>query len=237
MENPKGKNSGIEFFKKFCDNPKEIDLETVQGAHKYLNLVLGQKVSSSCAKKSILIGIFNQFIDKPVKDYVFHRISRKLLLELAIRILQEFIQRGVERAKTLKLVIAKATSNEDQTILIAPNDSSDVASKSPFSAPEVLDATFRLSDRSGLSPDVSFSIGKKRPPAFQRPDKTGYFTPFSAARKSLAETFKVTITFALSCCITAWNLRAVIHFVTNFLRIWRTLVRQLCHPKPRLRPK
>ena len=193
MENPQEKNSGIEFFKKFCDNPKEVDLEIVQGTHKYLNLVLSQKISSSCAKKSILIDIFNEFIDEPVRDYVFHRISRKLLLELAIRILQEFITRGVERAKSLKLIVSKATSSR-QTILIAPNDSSSVASKSPFSAPEVLDATFRLADKTGLSPEVSFSIGKKRPPAFQRPDETGYFTPSKGARKSLTEAFKVQAT-------------------------------------------
>ena len=129
-------------------------------------------------------------MDESVKNYVFHRISRKLLLELAIRILQEFIERGPERASSLKLVIAKTTDG-DNTILIAPNQPDGEICKDPYSAPEILDATFRLSDKSGLSPDVSFSIGKKRPPAFQRPDKTGYFTPKKGARKSLSHAFKV----------------------------------------------
>ena len=190
--NPSNTDSGVEFFKQFSQNPKEVDIETVQGSHKFLSLVLAQKVSSSIAKKSTLIRIFNHFIDEPVKDYVFHRISRKLLLELAIRILQEFITRGVQRARTLKLVVADATSSEEKTILIAPNDASN-GDNNPYQAPEVLDATFRLSDTAGLSPDVSFSIGKKRPPAFQRPDSTGYFTPSKkGARKALD--FKVQFT-------------------------------------------
>ena len=192
MENPKNENSGIECFKRFCNNPRNGDLEIFQGSHKFLTLVLAQKISSPFAKKSILIGIFNEFIEEPVKNYVFNRISRKLLLELAIRILQEFIERGAERASSLKLVVAKATDGEN-TILIAPSNPDGEPAKEPYSAPEVLDTTFRLSDKSGLSPDVSFSIGKKRPPAFQRPDKTGYFTPRKGARKSLSDTFKVLL--------------------------------------------
>ena len=190
MENPNNENSGIELLKKFCNNPKGGNLEIFQGSHKFLTLVLGQKISSLFTKKSILIGIFNEFMDEPVKDYIFHRISRKLLLELAIRILQEFIERGAERASSLKLVIAKATDGEN-TILIAQNQPNGDVCKDPYSAPEVLDATFRLSDKSGLLPDVSFSIGKKRPPAFQRPDKTGYFTPKKGVRKSLNDAFQV----------------------------------------------
>ena len=115
-----------------------------------LTLVLGQKISSSFAEKSILIGIFNEFIDEPVKDYVFHRISRKLLLEITIRILQEFIERGVERARSLKLVIVKVRLGE-HTILTAPNDSNGEIHKDPYSAPEVIDTTFRLSDKSDWS--------------------------------------------------------------------------------------
>ena len=190
-QNPSDKNSGVEFFIKFSKNPKEVDIETVQGSHKFLSLVLGQKISSSVAKKSTLIRIFNQFLDEPVRDYVFHRISRKLLLELALRILQEFVKRGVQHARSLKLVVAKSTSSDEKTILIAPSDGSSEGNN-PYQAPEVLDATFRLSDTSGLSPDVSFSIGKKRPPAFQRPDHAGYFTPSKkGARKSLSKDFKV----------------------------------------------
>ena len=236
MEKPQEKNSGIEFFKKFCNNPKDFDLETVQGAHKYLNLVLSQKISSTCAKKSVLIDIFNEFIDEPVRDYVFHRISRKLLLELAIRILQEFITRGVDRAQSLKLVLAKATTGK-QPILIAPNDSSSAASKSPFSAPEVLDATFHLSDRSGLSPDVSFSIGKKRPPAFHRPDKTGYFTPSKGARKSLTEAFKVHAPLFKFCLLLKKDSALTPMLSLNFSRKRKTLAWQMCHRKLRPPPK
>ena len=127
-----------------------------------------------------MINIFNEYTVEPVKDYIFHRIAKKLLLELALR---------VERASSIKFVLTKAITGEN-TIGIAPHGS-EHDQQSTFSVTEVLDASFRLSDRKGLSPDVTFSIGKGREPAYQLPDADGHFTPRRGARKFLTTAFQV----------------------------------------------
>ena len=191
MEKSNTENNGKEFFDKFCENPRGSDIETFQGAHKYVSTVITHK--NPPIKKSILINIFNELTVEEIRDYIFHRISKKLLLELALRVLQDIITNGVERASSIKLVLVKVITGKNM-VTIAPNSSESNAG-STFSVSEVLDASFMLSDRQGLSPDVSFSIGKDRQPAFQPPDDNGYFTPKRAAataRKSLEMDFEVS---------------------------------------------
>ena len=162
-------------------------METLQGAHKYISLVLRDKTPSP--KKSILINVFHEFTVKPIKDYVFHRINKKMLLELALRVIQEIAENGAERAKSLQLVVEK-TSNGSKTVVIA-RGADTVSKDTPFQTTEIEDVTFKLSDPAGLSPGISFSIGKNREPAYQEPDANGYFTPRRRARKSLTRIFQV----------------------------------------------
>ena len=187
MEKSNTVNSGITFFREFCKNPRNFSLEIVQGAHKYISLVLAKKVPS--VKKSILVGIFNEYIDQPVKDYVFLRIPKNHLLELALTIFQDIIEKGVERAASLCLELINSVDG-DKTIAIAPNTGGAAGSEA-FSAREVMEASFSLTDPSGLSPDVSFSVGKGRGPPYRKPDDDGYFTPRKSARKSLEREFQV----------------------------------------------
>ena len=191
MEKSNTENNGKEFFEKFCENPRGSDIETFQGAHKYVSIVITHK--NPPIKKSTLIKIFNELTVEPIRDYIFDRIAKKLLLELALRILQDIIQNAVERAASIKLVLTKAVTGKNM-VTIAPHSSGSSA-ESTFSVTEVLDSSFRLSDRQGLSPDVTFSIGKNRRPAFQQPDDNGYFTPKRTApnaRKSLDMDFEVS---------------------------------------------
>ena len=191
MENTNSEEIGKGFFDKFCENPRGSTIETMQGSHKYISSVITRK--NPPIKKSILIDIFNEFTVETVRDYVFHRMSKKLLLELALRVLQDIIQNGVGRAASMKLILTKAVDGKN-TVGIAP-DGRESEGSSTLSATEVLDASFKLADRQGLSPDVTFSIGKSRQPAYQQPDENGYFTPSRAgrtARKSLAMDFQVS---------------------------------------------
>ena len=189
MEKSNNDGIGKEFFEKFCENPRGSDIETVQGSHKYISSIIQQK--NPPVKKSTLIDIFNEFTVEPVKNYIYHQISKKLLLELALRIFQDIIQNGEERASSLKLVLTKAVTGE-KTVGIAPHSIA-ADDGSIISVSEVLDASFKLSDRQGLSPDVTFSIGKHRNPAYQKPDDNGYFTPKRTARKSLVADFNVSV--------------------------------------------
>ena len=165
-------------------------METLQGTHKYISLVVRNKIPSP--KKSILINLFHEFTVEPIKDYVFHRINKTMLLEPALRILQEIAEKGAARTKSLQLVVEK-TSNGSKSVVIAriPDTSEKELS---FQTTKIDDVTFKVSDRAGLSPDISFSIGKNRDPAYQESDVNGYFTPKRGVRKSLNRIFQVRTT-------------------------------------------
>ena len=83
-------------------------METLQDAHKYISLALRNEIPAP--KKSILIDLFHEFSLEPIKDYVFHRINKTIILELALRILQEIVEKGEKRDGTLQLVIEKTSS-------------------------------------------------------------------------------------------------------------------------------
>ena len=87
-------------------------METLQGTHKYISLALRNEIPSP--KKSILIDIFHEFTTEPIKDYVFQRINKKMLLELALRVIQEIAEKGAERAGTLQLVVDKPPTEQNR---------------------------------------------------------------------------------------------------------------------------
>ena len=153
MEHPTKTNSDLEFIKKFCKNPRDFHMETLQETHRYISLALRNEIPAP--KKSILIDIFREFAANPIKDYVFHRINKKILLELALRIIQEIAEKGAEHAWTLQLVVGK-TSNGIKSVVIAKNAPS-ADKQTTFEATEIEDVTFKISDRAGMSP---FPLGK-----------------------------------------------------------------------------
>ena len=122
-----------------------------------------------------------------------------MLLELALCILQDIIKKGATRAKSIQLVVAK-TSDGDKTVVIEGGDRSDdaIGSQNRISASQIDNALFRLSDKNGNSPVVSFAIGKGKKPAYQPPDKQGYFTPSRSAKKNLQKDFEVSQSLAMA---------------------------------------
>ena len=75
----------------------------IQGAHKYMTHVINGTEQSP--KNSIFIGLFNQFTKIPIKEYIFQRMTKIILQELALCILQELILYGPSRAQNLTLVL------------------------------------------------------------------------------------------------------------------------------------
>lgn len=180
-------------FLEFCANPRDSDIQTVQGSHKYISLAIRGEITKP--KKVVLIDLFQEFSTEPIKDYVFNRIPKLMLLELALCVLQDIIAKGPERARSLQLVVAK-TSDGDKTVVIEEGEQSEraVASQPQNPATQIENASFRLSDKDGKSADVSFSIGKDKEPAYQPPDKSGYFTPSRSARRNLQKELEVSCT-------------------------------------------
>ena len=188
MSKSKSNNLDKKLFTSFCQDPRGSTIQIAQGAHKFISLSIRGEIPTP--KKSILIDIFREFSAEPIKDYIFNRIPKKMLLELALCILQDIITKGSTRAKSLQLVVAKTTDG-DKTVVIeddcadgnAPNRSDQIPST------QIANAVFRLSDKNGISPDISLSIEKDKNPAYKPPDKQGYFTP---VRRSLTKEFNVS---------------------------------------------
>ena len=191
MSRSSKKFSNEQFFNVFHDNPKDSPVEVVEGALRFIeSIIRGAKESP---KNSVLVDIFNTFCEKPIKSYVFQRMGKKILLELALRILQEIAQGGPARAGTLQLVVERAASG-GKTVTIAEEEDEDQPEEFPIDkefAKDIDEAFFRLHDSSGSSPDVTFT--SRQVPTGRSElgdDDNDYATPKkSTASRSLEEEF------------------------------------------------
>ena len=172
--------TNLEHFQKFSEDPKNCSLQTVQGSHRYIANVI--KGTEDGPKNSILIEIFNHFVKDEVKDYVYHRMKKSILLELALCVLQEIEAGGPERAKSLQLNVAK-TSAGGKRVIIAEENTEPESSKFPLSPEDAAifrnidEATFKIGDSLGISPERTITSGHGKAPPYSKPDVDGCFTP------------------------------------------------------------
>ena len=167
-------------------DPKGCKTEVIQGSHKFLCDVI--EGSEPSPKNSIFIGLFNKFTPVPIKDYIFSRMTKKILQELALCITQELISFGPSHAQNLKLVLEE-TKAGDKTVVIDRSDD-----EFPIDHEFIRDideAFFRLSDASGASPDKKIASGQGHPPPYSPPDAAKFFTPIKANPRSLAGEIEV----------------------------------------------
>ena len=179
--------SNEKLFTIFHDNTKDSPIEVIQGAHRFMMSVVKKQAESP--KNSILIDILNDFCHQPIKPYVFKRMGKKMLLELALCILQEIVQHGPARARTLQLVVERAAAG-GKTVRIAEDDD-EIAEAEDLQTKNIDEASFRLHDSSGNSPDVTFRSGQGLSAPFEPADAEGNFTTprKSSASRSLVEEF------------------------------------------------
>ena len=162
-------------FELFVRDPKGSKTEVIQGSHKFLcDVIEGTEPSP---KNSVFIDLFNQFTPVPIKDYIFSRMTKKILQELALCVTQELISYGPSHAKNLKLVLEE-TKAGGKTVVID-------RSEEEFPVDDdfirhIDEAFFRLSDVSGLSPDKKIASGQGHPPPYSPPDADNFFTPIKA---------------------------------------------------------
>ena len=71
--------------------------------------------------KTILISIFNEFVEGEIKDYIYMKMKKSILLELALCILQEIGSYGVEHAKILRLKLVKSSVGGKQLVIDKEN--------------------------------------------------------------------------------------------------------------------
>ena len=187
MENLPDSLPNSSCFDLFLKSPKHCDVRVLQGAHKFLSdVILGREESPTCAT---LTGLFNKFSETNIKDYVFKRMTRSILQELALCILQELISGGPERATSLKLVVEKTKAGGKTVVIQKPLVGTVEVDKDFIK--DIDEAFFRFEDVTGESPTVSLASGQGHQPPYSPPDKHGFFTPVKSKPKSLEERFEV----------------------------------------------
>ena len=150
--------SDSDCFDLFVDSPKNVSTEILKGAHKFVAKAI--KDGSSGPTCQTLIKIFTAFTQQKIKDYVFTRMKKPILLELALCIIQDIVLNGAGRAKTLQLEVVKSKAG-GKTVKIVDQFAA------PSSKPDdtgfldkIDEAFFKLRDSEGNSPDVHIASGQ-----------------------------------------------------------------------------
>ena len=145
-----------ELFSEFISDPKGSSMNTILGAHRFLATVIENGDDGPTLKT--LLKIFRPFIAKnSIKDYVFKRIKKSLLLELALCILQDVATNGLDRLASLNLVIEKTNAGGKNVVIEQPTEEfGDASVADDKFLHEIDEIFFRFRDTNGHSPDVKF---------------------------------------------------------------------------------
>ena len=217
MDNSFQGKSDFECFTTFSENPKKVSLETLKGAHKFIAKIIKDGESGPTVKS--LIPIFSTFSKEEIKSYVFTCMRKPILLELLLRIIQELILNGPERAKTLQLEVVKSKSGGKTVCIADPFAESGDTYDEDFLG-KVDEAFFQLTDLEGKSPEVKFAAGQGHGAPYSPFGKDGSFIrPKPRVARSLHSSIEVcSLTSLLAHCQ-----KSETHFVAIFPAFRRRL--------------
>ena len=188
MEKTFDKLSSFECFQKFVEFPKGSDMDIIMGSHKFMIEVIRKEKESPSNKT--LIKIFGEFSKKPIKNYIFSRMGKSIMQELAVCILQDLAANGPQRAKSLQLEVVTASSG-GKTVQIADQFDDGSAIDQSF-LDEIDSAIFKFKDGSGSSPDVNFASGQGYAAPYLPPGESGEFlTPKKKVARVLLKDIEV----------------------------------------------
>ena len=173
-------------FDIFVRDPKNCKHEIVIGAHKFLSEVIAGKEKSPV--NSVFIGLFGKFTKTEVKNYVHRHMTKKILLELALCVIQEIILGGAARARTLQLVVEETRTGGKTVVIEKPAEEFPVDEEF---VRDIDEAFFCIHDLEGKSPDIRLSSGQGRSPSYSPLEEDGSFTPKKGKPKSLSRDLEV----------------------------------------------
>ena len=194
MDSNPQKLSCRDSFNLFMKSPRDVSVEVLDGVHKFV----AQTIQNGKGGPTIqeLVKVFNHFTHGKVPGYVFTRMTKPILLELALRIVQEISLNGVGRAKSLQLELVKSKSG-GQTVRIADPFSAEKGQIDEEALKEIDEAYFRLLDSEGMSPEVNFAAGQGHKAPYSPFAKDGSFLrPKAMARRSLTPSIEVLLLFS-----------------------------------------
>ena len=190
MDPVTAKKFNLDCFNQFKESPKDVSMKVVKGVHKHLALATkNPQTAPSCAE---MIKIFSHFTNGKVKDYVFKRMTKKVLLKLAVCVIQEIILNGIGRVRTLELELVK-TKFGGKTVQIADPFQAEREQFDHAFLGKIDEAFFCLKDSEGNSPDVNLAAGHghKAPyPPFGKDG--GFLRPKPPVARSLEASIEVT---------------------------------------------
>jgi len=194
MENSQGKTD-VECFETFSNNPKKASMEIIHGAHKFIAKVIqDDEPGPTCPT---LIKMFAFFTKKPIKSYVFTRMTKPILLELALCIIQDLALNGPARAKNLQLELVDSKSG-GKTVKVADQFKEDGSEYNHDFLASIDEAFFKLKDAEGKSPDFHIAAGQGHKASYSPFGKDGAFVRTRGlAARSLDDPIKVVM--SLSC--------------------------------------
>ena len=191
--------SDSDCFELFSNSPKNVSFEVMKGAHKFVaNAIKEGGPTPTC---QTLIKIFTAFSEQKIKDYVFTRMKKPILLELALCIIQEIVLNGVGRAKTLQLEVVKSKSG-GKTVKISDQFASE-SSESPDAGflNKIDEAFFTLKNTDGKSPDVNIASGQGHKAPYSPFGKDGKIVrPKPSAKRNLNPSIEVSTDDPLKFC-------------------------------------
>ena len=189
MDSTPRKLSSIDYFNQFVESPRDVSSEVLDGAHRYVARSIQEGKGGPTIKD--LVKMFGHFTHGKVQAYVFKRTTKPILLELALRIIQEISLNGVGRAKSLQLVTVKSKAG-GKIIRIADQFSNGEDDFDEAALQKIDEAYFRLLDKEGKSPEVNFAAGQDHAAPYSPFAKDGSFVrPKPMARRSLEASIEV----------------------------------------------
>ena len=187
-KNNQGKTDS-QCFELFSKDPKGVSMEIVNGAHKFVANAIDNPKNGITIQN--LIKIFAFFTKTPIKDYVFTRMRKPILLELALCIIQEIVSNGIERAKTLQLEVVSSKA-EGRFVRVADEFNDGGEEYDSDFLGKIDEAFFRFKDKEGRSPDIDFASGQGHKSPYSPFDKHGAFiTPKKKTPRSLHKDLEV----------------------------------------------
>lgn len=151
-------------------------MQVILGAHRFLVNIIETEEDGPTRK--VLMKIFRPFIpQKSIKDYIFRRTQKSLLLELVLCILQDVAQNGISRLASLNLVIEKTRAGGKNVVVEPQSERPDNETiENDEFMKEIDEIFFLFQDKEGNSPDIKFAAGAGRPPpSYSPPDGKGNF--------------------------------------------------------------
>ena len=183
----------LDCFNQFKDSPKDVSIEVIKGAHKHIARAV--KKPEMGPKVQEMIDIFDQFAQEPIPKYVFTRMTKPLLLELVLCIIQDILLNGVGRANSIRLEAVKLKAG-GKIVKIVDQFEVEEVGKDEAMFQDIDEAYFRLLDAEGKSPDVKISVGQGHDVPYSPFANDGAFVrPKSRAVRSLGSAIEVGLPF------------------------------------------